>query len=106
YGHVAERRGDEQAGVGLERAEADGDGELVAVAPAGDEVAGGTHGPHHRLGAVRAAKVGVLVAQSCRYQHFQALADELVALPSEQRTRLATDPPDDSVGGDADEGCG
>jgi hypothetical protein len=85
---VADRRGDQRRVAGVDRAQADLDRELGAVAAATVQVEGDAHRPDLRGLHVLLAVADVGGAQGRGHQHLDRLTDELVAGVAEQALGL------------------
>ena len=105
--HVPHRRRHPHPLLRPQRGEADLDGELRAVGPAGVEVEVGAHRPQFEI----RRRVGLAVnevtsPEALGQQHLHRLPDEMVPAPAEQLLRLAVDQHDPPVPVDDDDAVG
>jgi hypothetical protein len=90
-GDIADRGRDEQAVVGLQRAEADLHRELGAPLLAPEELQARAHRPRGRVAHVALHELAGLAAQALGDELGDALPDDLAAAIAEQQLRLRVD---------------
>src|SRR5205085_5472057 len=103
-GDVADRAHREHAFFGLERAQADLDGELLPVLPPTVELHARTHFSHARIMEVPRAMRRVPLLEAIGHQDLDGLTEQLVAREAEQTLGLGVDDEDAPAVVDEDHG--
>ena len=93
-GDVANGARNQHAFLGLERAEADLDGELGAILAQRVQFHAGPHGPHPRIGEKTRAVPRMVVPEAFRHQHLNGLPQQLFPRVSKQLLHLRVDQDD------------
>ncbi len=101
-GDIAYGGDDESSRHILDGAQTDFDRELSAVAPPSKKHQARSHGAYPHIIDVVLAMSDVPGVKALRHQHFDALADDIVMLVTEQRRNLPIGKADDAAGVDDD----
>ena len=94
--HIADRRRDQEPFARLQRAQADLDRELAAIAAQPAQLQARAHGPDLLVGGVAPAVPGVFAAEPLGHQDLDRAAEQFPAPVAEQRLGLGVDQPDRS----------
>ncbi len=106
FGYVANSGGGEGAVLGMQRAQADFDGELAAVFAQAEEFEANAHGADMGLGEEVLAMARVLAAIALGDQHLDAMSQQFRASVAEELLGLSVDQRDLALVVDDDHGVG